>query len=658
MVTSMYVRKNAIARKSMSLILAASLAGGAMSTYAFADEAGDGPASGTIATQSLTTVDSKTYTVACNFMKSTDPTDSSMAANWVDKTATVTRTDASYIYDITTITADFGQFKDIHVTGIKYANASDEYVQAEVVASDDTAGTTVYRVVLDSLTNPVKIKVSASLGMTDTDCLFKIDDADFAALEQAEEAANQAEVADARFANIDVAIAAGEEAVANADKYTEDSIAAVQEWLDKAKNARAMGVTNSAMPQVMFDTIAANLQDAIKALKANPTAGGDETQIAHQLEDGIYAISVNMLKTNKSDASMCDNAINHTAKLEVADGKYCITLDFNGITIENSFGYLAMISYYLDGYTYNEYGVPQGELAAATVLSTQKNSDGTDVIDQFNSANALYPDIVTFELVSTARTDADGYAALQVYVPIMEDIATGNGTQNVLMKLDWDSVRATTADDPAFAPGEADDAALSPAVNVTDPATGITVNAAKGVLPEGAALVVSALTEGVDYATAQAALVGVANKFALYEVHFVDTDGQVVQPNGTVEVSYPIPADFDQTKVALYRINDDGTKTKIDGEVKDGKYVVNTKSFSKYALVELNAEGEAATAGATTLASGAATSLAGSATSSSLATTGDEAGMPVAPLAATAAGASLLAAMAAVAIRRIKSREI
>jgi hypothetical protein len=441
---------------------------------------------------------------------------------------------------------------------------------------------------------------------------------------------------------LNAAIASANSAIASADRYTEDSIANLQTQLELANRAAA----NENIPQQGVNAVTKQLQAAIDALELRAV---DLTN--RELGDGIYAISVDMYKTDKQTKSMADDAINHIAKLEVKDGKYYMTLDFNGITIENRFGYLAQIAYYVDGYTFTTLGAPQGELAAATVLSTQKNSDGTDVIDQYNSANALYPDIVTFELVSTARTDADGYAALQVYVPIMEDIAAGNGTQNVLMKLDWDSVRATTADDTAFAPGESDDAALSPAVNVTDDATGITVNAAKGVLPEGATLVVSALTEGDDYATAQAALADVANKFALYEVHFVDADDQTVQPNGTVEVSYPIPADFDQTKVALYRINDDGTKTKIDGEVKDGKYVVNTKSFSKYALVELSGEGETATAGA-------ATSLAGSATSSSLATTGDEAGIPVTPLAATAAGASLLAAIATFAIRRIKSRGI
>ena len=39
---------------------------------------------------------------------------------------------------------------------------------------------------------------------------------------------------------------------------------------------------------------------------------------------------------------------------------------------------------------------------------------------------------------------------LQVFVPIMDAIASGTGTQPVFLALDWDTLQATTDDDPAF----------------------------------------------------------------------------------------------------------------------------------------------------------------------------------------------------------------
>ena len=49
------------------------------------------------------------------------------------------------------------------------------------------------------------------------------------------------------------------------------------------------------------------------------------------LTDGVYSITGNMVKIDKTTASMSDAAINHTIKLTVKNGKYYITLNFNGL---------------------------------------------------------------------------------------------------------------------------------------------------------------------------------------------------------------------------------------------------------------------------------------------------------------------------------------
>lgn len=80
-----------------------------------------------------------------------------------------------------------------------------------------------------------------------------------------------------------------------------------------------------------------------------------------------------------------------------------------------------------------------------TVDSYQQNEDGSRVSDQYGTD---YPDEVTFELIPEALED--GYVPLQVFVPIMDAIASGTGTQPVFLALDWDTLQATTDDDPAF----------------------------------------------------------------------------------------------------------------------------------------------------------------------------------------------------------------
>lgn len=343
--------------------------------------------------------------------------------------------------------------------------------------------------------------------------------------------------------------------------------------------------------QTVYDTLEASQSEVDSAKKSLSTAvtlfnnsGAASTLDKNNLEDGVYSVYVDMIKMDRESKSMADNAINHTVKLEVIDGEYYITLDFKGITIENRFGYLKNLSYYTDGYVYGEYGTVTGTLVAATILSTQKDSDGNDVIDQYNNADTLYPDIVTIKLVPQAIADEDGYVPLHVFVPIMEAIAEGNGDQDVLMKIDWSTLKATTADDEAFQPEEPVE--QSPAVDVTDEKSGVKVHADKGVFEEGVKLIVTEITSGTEYDKAVSALEDVGRKFKLYEIHFEDANGNEVQPNGTVTVYYPIQEGYDAGNLVLYRINDDGSKTLIKGVVEGDYYKVVTKSFGNYALVE------------------------------------------------------------------------
>ena len=360
--------------------------------------------------------------------------------------------------------------------------------------------------------------------------------------------------------------------------YTEDSWNQLQTVIQEAKAL----LENADASQSEVNNQITALQQAMDSLKK------DGELDKNNLEDGVYSIYGEMVKVNRKDLSMSNDAINHTIKLTVENGKYYLTMDFKGLSYLNKFGYLAELSYYDNGFVYEQYGEIKGKLIAADVLSTQKNADGTDVMDEFNQVGGsyegkLYPDQIKFPLVSDALNDEDGCVPLQVFVPVMEDISAGSGTQNVLLKLDWSTLKETTEDDPDFQPEEPEE--QSPAINVTDPTTGIKVEADKGVFPEGVEQVVTQITSGADYDRAASILSDVGKKFRLFEIHF-ELDGAEIQPNGIVAVYYPIPEGYDADKVVLYRINEDGTKTLVKGTVENGFYKVMTKSFSTYALVE------------------------------------------------------------------------
>ena len=219
-----------------------------------------------------------------------------------------------------------------------------------------------------------------------------------------------------------------------ADAYTEASYKALQDAIAAAQTV--MDQADAVQTQV--DAQITALEQAMAALTEKPLD-------VDNLADGVYILNGDMVKVDRTTASMSDNAINHNVKLTVKDGQYSVSLDFKGLTINTQLGYLGKMSYYKTGYTVDTYGNPVGETAPVTVESYQLNADGTKVSDSFGTD---YPDVVSFELIPEAK--ADGWVPLQVYVPIMAAISEPTGTQNVYLKLDWSTIEKTTADDPGF----------------------------------------------------------------------------------------------------------------------------------------------------------------------------------------------------------------
>lgn len=247
---------------------------------------------------------------------------------------------------------------------------------------------------------------------------------------------------------------AGRESIYTADSLNnlKAAIEAAQAVYDKKSateeevNAQVSALTTAIVNLEMNPSNSGSNNNGNNGNNGNNNNGDNNGSLdIKNLADGIYSITGNMVKVDKTTASMSDGAINHTVKLTVKNGKYYITLNFNGLTVGQKLGYLSQLKYFTTGYTVDQYGNPQGSLADVTVDSYQKNADGSLVSDTYGTN---YPDQVTFELIPEALKD--GYVPLQVFVPIMDAISTGTGTQPVFLKLDWSTIKVTTDDDPSF----------------------------------------------------------------------------------------------------------------------------------------------------------------------------------------------------------------
>ena len=531
---------------------------------------------------------------------------------------------------------------------MKYRDASGNWQDAETISEDQISGTRTYRIYADDIENVVEISpyvvpmskwptCDMRLDLTsavDISGSVSVDTADLnAAINAAIEITEKRNVyTDESYQNF-LTVLEEAQAIAELSAPTQSAVDEAAEALVKAmtvggegglvidesklanktaletaiNEAKALQQGNHtatawnalqeaiADAQAVYNTLEASQTEVDTAAKSLNTAvtlfqnSGEASELdKNNLEDGVYSVYGEMIKTNREEKSMSNDAINHYIKLTVEDGKYYLNMDFHGLAYLNKFGYLAELSYYDNGYTYGQYGTVEGTLIPATVLSTQKNADGSDLYDEFNQAGGsyegkLYPDQIKFPLVAGALADEDGYVPLHVFVPVMEDISAGTGDQDVLLKLDWSTLKETTEDDPAFEPEEPVE--QSPAVDFTDSATGVKVNADKGVFEEGVQIVVSEITQGADYDAAVSSLSDVGKKFKLYDVKFLDADGNDVTPNGTVSISLPITAGYDSANLAVYRLDDSG-KVLVRGTVENGYYTVITKTAGTYALVE------------------------------------------------------------------------
>ena len=236
----------------------------------------------------------------------------------------------------------------------------------------------------------------------------------------------------------------------------QDSVytAATIKSLKKAITAAEKVYKSDSSVQSEVDAQVSALSAAIRNLEkkaASDTSNSSDSNSnssgldVKNLADGVYSVTGNMVKTDKSTASMSDEAINHTIKLTVKNGKYTLTLDFKGLTINGQLGYLGTLKYFKTGYTLDKNGTPQGTTARVNISSYQKYTTGALVSDNFGTD---YPDIVTFPLIKEALSD--GYVPLQVFVPIMDSISKGTGTQAVFLKLNWSSLKKTNSKDSGF----------------------------------------------------------------------------------------------------------------------------------------------------------------------------------------------------------------
>jgi hypothetical protein len=297
-------------------------------------------------------------------------------------------------------------------------------------------------------------------------------------------------------------------------------------------------------------------------------------------KQGSYLVNISLWKEAENNLSMGNVAFEGESGL--------VKTSSSGSSVLQVGTHPVAVSGYTTGITAFQYDIGQG-YTDATVKKSESFTTNTKYDGVSHKITCLR--VLELELPNTTTN----YITVRFKVPYtpMDAVAVdGEGWLNARLRIDWNSaadagglsqLEATPTPEEAITDEEAEDTELS------DKATGITLTAEAGVVPADATLSVKAITSGADFTKALAALKEVlaaeTPKFKLYDISLMQSQA-VIQPNGVITISVPIPADYDKTKVALYRINDDGTATLIKGKVSGENFEIALSRLSLYALTE------------------------------------------------------------------------
>ena len=173
------------------------------------------------------------------------------------------------------------------------------------------------------------------------------------------------------------------------------------------------------------------------------------------LKDGEYKITTEALKFHEEGRpSMAAPAIdNEKTKLIVKNGQYSVNVSFKPITFGGLTGYLGDLKYYDGDKTHaDREKIKDHEYKDSTIVEnygTNETDNFTDAYKKEFPGRTVYPKTINFN-VDKNKIDSNNKLETytKVFVPVMNSIMEGAGTQKMILKFDLSSLsrKKVTAD--------------------------------------------------------------------------------------------------------------------------------------------------------------------------------------------------------------------
>ena len=188
---------------------------------------------------------------------------------------------------------------------------------------------------------------------------------------------------------------------------------------------------------------------------ANNTQSDVETKTVPQdvknLADGTYNITSEALNfSEEGRGSMAAGALdNEKTKLVVNNGQYSVNVTFKPIDKFGFKGYLGDLKYYDGDKTHaNRSEIKDSDFKDTTIIENYSENEKDAFIDVYKKkfpGRTVYPKTLSYN-VDKNKIDVNNKLETftQVFVPVMENIFAGSGTQRMILKYDLSSLATKT----------------------------------------------------------------------------------------------------------------------------------------------------------------------------------------------------------------------
>ena len=181
-------------------------------------------------------------------------------------------------------------------------------------------------------------------------------------------------------------------------------------------------------------------------------------QDVKNLADGTYNITSEALKFYGKDGepSMAAAGLDKdNTKLIVKNGQYSVNVAFKPIKLGAFNGYLGDLKYYDGDKTHsNRYDIQDNEFKDTTIVENYSENEKDPFIDVYKKkfpGRTVYPKTLSYN-VDKNKIDANNKLETftQVFVPVMEALPNGSGTQRMILNYDLNSLATKTITEPKY----------------------------------------------------------------------------------------------------------------------------------------------------------------------------------------------------------------